>query len=49
MVVIGVGRSTTTLIVLYLRSLIWVFAKVYTIVHCITSQPANVSLNVLPC
>ena len=37
------GRSTTTHIVLDLRSLIWGFGESCTIVHRITSQPANVS------
>ena len=41
------GRSTTTHIVLNLLSLILGFGERYTIVHCITSQPANVSRNAL--
>ena len=32
-----------------LRSLIWGFGESRTIVHCITSQPANVSYNMLYC
>ena len=35
------GRSTTTLIVLYLRSIIWGFGESCVIVLCITSQSAK--------
>ena len=41
------GRSTNTHIVLDLRSLIYRFGESCTIVHGITSQPANVFSNVL--
>ena len=37
------GRSTTTHVVLDLHLLILGFGESYTIVHCVNSQPANVS------
>ena len=38
----GVGCSTTPHLVLDLLLLIWDFGESCAIVHCITSQPANV-------
>ena len=45
--VIGTGRSTTTRFVVDMLSLIWGFGEKCTIVHCVTSQPASVSYNLL--
>ena len=42
---ISSGRLTTTHIVFDLRSLICGFSESYTIVHCTTSQLANVFSN----